>query len=85
MTLIKIPLSPTPTKKLNDVRFFCFFFLHAPLTRSSDFTMAQLRLELLKEEAKRTPASPPSAEDTQSQKPSPSVFFQKAIEIEDRL
>ena len=44
--------------------------------------MAQLRLELLKEEGKHASANMPSAGDT---RPSPGMFFRKAIEVEDRL
>ena len=50
-----------------------------PLTRFPDVTMAQLRLELLKEEVKQTSG------DVPPQKVSAGAFFRKAIEIEDRL
>ena len=63
--------------------FFCLLF-GSPLTQSSDLTMAELRLELLKEEAKRTSGmSPLSAGDVWSHKVSPSMFFRRAIDLED--
>ena len=57
------------------------FVLQPSLPRShhlQDVTMAQLKLELLKEEAKE------SSEGTSAHKVSVGVFLRKAIEIEDR-
>ena len=48
--------------------------------------MAKLRLELLKEEAKHTSGmSPLSAGDVWSHKVSPSMFFHRAIDLEDQM
>jgi len=79
------PSMPNPYEEVERRMFFFFIPAVSPLTRFLDFTMAQLRLELLREEEKHASASPLSAEDRQSQKPSPVMFFRKAIEIEDRL
>lgn len=51
------------------------------LTSFVDCTMAQLRLELLKEELKQTSGTG----DTRPHKVSAGAFFRKAIEIEDRV
>lgn len=48
--------------------------------------MAHLRLELLKEEAKRaSSANQLPADNVQPQNVSSSAFFRRAIDIEDRL
>lgn len=70
---------PNPYQESEERTDFSVLFTHL-LRRSLDFTMAKLRLGLLKGEQMSASAS--------SERPpcvSPAIFFQKAIETEDRL
>ena len=70
---------PNPYEEL-DNRTFMFLAAVAPTSSNQfkDVTMAQLKLELLKEEAKEL------SEGTSAHKVSAGAFLRKAIEIEDR-
>jgi len=78
-TLTVIPLSRTHMKMLTIVWFFLFLNYIASNSTHTDLTMAQLRLELLKEEVKQVLSThnPPQA--------SAVAFFRKALDIEERL
>ena len=67
---------PNPYEEA-DNRTFLSFVNHFVSDSTTDLTMAQLRLELLKEEAKQTSSNLP--------KVPASTFFRKALDIEDRL
>ena len=73
------PTKPNPYEEVEDCRFFCSSSISS-LTQFPDHTMAQLRVELLKEEVKQV-----SGARSPSHKVSAGGFFRKAIEIEDRL
>ena len=74
------PTMPNPYEEVEYRKLFWSLPI-LPLTRSPDCTMAQLRLELLKEEVSQVSGMG----DLPSHKVSAGAFFRKAIEIEDRL
>ena len=79
-TSIVTPPSQIRTRKSKIVRPFFFFFSRS-LIQFSDYKMAQLREELLKEDIKQVS----SAANLPSEVIPAGSFFRKAIEIEDRL
>lgn len=66
-----------PYEEVDNCRSSFFLNISSP-DRSSDVTMAQLKLELLKEEARAFVGH------GQPPKVSPGAFFKKVIEMEDR-
>ena len=69
--------NPNPYVEVDNCKSLFYINIFSP-NQSSDVTMAQLKLELLKEEARDFvgPGPPP--------KVSPGAFFKKVIEIESR-
>ena len=78
------PSMPNPYKEVEDRTFsslLCRFVSYPVL----DLTIAKLQKELLKEAKQASNANPLSGGDVPSSEVSPGMFFQKAIEVEDRL
>lgn len=74
---------PNPYQDVEERAFLHLLFIHY-LTNLTDLTIAKLQKELLKE-AKDTSTEGllPAERDVRSSGISPSMFFQKAIELED--
>jgi hypothetical protein len=77
---------PNPYKEVEDRKFSSHLF-HSPclLIPSSDLTIAKLQKELLDEAKDTLNSHQISVGQVPSSNISPGTFFQKAIEVEDRL
>lgn len=73
------PSMPNPYEEAEQ-RTVSPFLIRSPLTLPSDVTIAELQKDLLKE-ARHTS----NAADARSSSVFPGTFFQKAIEVEDRM
>ena len=82
--LIATPLCPICTRKLKTIRLFSLYYYAQTLTQPLNLTIAELQKELLKE-GKHASNSDSLSMDAQPSSISMGTFFQKAIEVEDRL
>lgn len=76
---------PNPYEESEDRMFFFSTWLIPVLPSLLDLTIAKLQRELLKEAKQTSNANPLSAGDPQRYGVSSLTFFQKAIELEDRV
>lgn len=75
---------PNPYKETED-RMFSSLFIHSSLIRFLGLTVAKLQKELLLEAKAMSNDNSLAAGGTQSSTVSPGTFFQKAIDLEERL
>ena len=75
---------PNPYKETED-RMFSSAFIHPSLIRFLGLTIAKLQMELLVEAKTISNENPLAVGGAQSSSISPSTFFQKAIDLEERL
>ena len=80
------PNMPNPYKEVEDCMFLFFSLLCRTISYPLlDLTIAKVQKELLKEAKQASNANPLSGGDVPSSDVSPGLFFQKAVEVEDRL